>query len=209
MWLPAKIPFFLPYLYPRRLWSVPSSKKILYLTFDDGPDPVITVELLDLLKKHKAQASFFCIGDRVNAHPALYHRIIEEGHTVGNHTHHHLNGRKVSLPAFIRDIEIASASISSTLFRPPYGRISLDQANAVNKMGMKMVMWTVLSGDYDQAISRESCAKRVLRHIAPGNIYLFHDSEKASVRMLYAVEHLLKAGAKAGFSFEALPASFD
>lgn len=188
---------------------MPSIEKTLYLTFDDGPDPVVTEGLLELLKKHRALASFFCIGDRVNAHPALYRRIIEEGHTVGNHTQHHPNGRNTALADYIRDIETAAQSISSTLFRPPYGRLSLEQANAVQKMGMKTVMWTVLSGDYDQAMSKETCASRVLRHIAPGNIYLFHDSEKASVRMVYAVEHLLKAGSEAGYAFKALPTRFD
>ena len=208
MLLPAKIPFFLPYIYPRRIWSMPSSEKILYLTFDDGPNPVVTVELLDLLKKHKALASFFCIGDRVNTYPALYQRIIDEGHTVGNHTQHHLNGRNSSLADYIREIKTAAQSISSTLFRPPYGRLRLKQANALHKMGMKTVMWTVLSGDYDQTISKEACAKRVLRHISPGNIYLFHDAEKASVRMLYAVERLLNAGTEAGYAFKALPTTF-
>lgn len=208
MLLPAKTPFLLPYLYPNRIWKMPSSNKTLYLTFDDGPHPRITAQLLDLLNTYNAKASFFCIGDRVKSHPALYQRILDEGHGVGNHTQHHLNGSKTPSAEYLLDIEAAGRSIDSTLFRPPYGRLKSDQARAVNRMGMKTIMWTVLSGDYEKTLSNQACANRVLRHIAPGNIYLFHDSEKAEVRMFHAVSQLLEAGIESGYSFRALPANF-
>jgi peptidoglycan-N-acetylglucosamine deacetylase len=208
MLLPAKIPFFLPLLYPQRIWKVPTGEKKLYLTFDDGPHPRITARLLDMLRAADARASFFCIGDRVISFPTLYQRILDEGHVVGNHTQHHLNGRKVPSADYLHDIQAAGLCIRSTLFRPPYGRLRSDQARAVQEMGMKTIMWTVLSADYDQALSKETCASRVLEHINAGNIYLFHDSEKAEDRMFYAVEQLLKAGTRAGFCFSALPLNF-
>lgn len=208
MLLPAKTSFLLPYCYRQRIWKMPSNEKKLYLTFDDGPHPRITAQVLDMLRAADARASFFCIGNRVRSHPGIYQRILDEGHTVGNHTENHLNGRKTMSADYIQDIATAAESISSTLFRPPYGRLKPDQAGAVNKMGMKTIMWTVLSADYDPSTSKENCARRVLAHVDAGNIYLFHDSEKAEERMLYAVEQLLKAGTKAGFCFSALPLNF-
>ncbi len=202
MILPAKTPALLEYLFSGRMWRMPSDERALYLTFDDGPHPRITNNVLDLLAQYDAKATFFCIGHRVIDHPDVYQRLIAEGHAVGNHTHRHLNGWKTRDEKYLADIHQAAGSIDSKLFRPPYGRLSWSQFKKVGKMGLKTVMWTVLSGDYEKRLSREACAERTLGNIAPGTIYLFHDSEKAEENMLHALKALLKAGAAQGYFFK-------
>jgi peptidoglycan/xylan/chitin deacetylase (PgdA/CDA1 family) len=204
MMLPARIPRWFDNLYPRRIWRIPPSGGKLYLTFDDGPHPEITTAVLDILKRYQAKATFFCIGDRVMRYPAVYERILHDGHAVGNHTFRHLHGRKYANEEYISDIQEAAACIDSKLFRPPYGRLRAAQQVAVNVMGMTTIMWTVLSGDYDVNMQKEECASRVLGQIKDGDIILFHDSEKAATRMLYALERLLDKGLSEGFIFEAI-----
>jgi peptidoglycan/xylan/chitin deacetylase (PgdA/CDA1 family) len=201
MILPAKTPAFVEYLFSNRIWRMPSDERTLYLTFDDGPHPRITNNVLDMLARYNAQATFFCIGHRVAEHPDTYARIINEGHAVGNHTHNHLNGWKTHDEMYLEDVRQASRHIDSKLFRPPYGRISNSQFKTISKMGLKTVMWTVLSGDYEKSLSKESCAKRVLSNISKGAIYLFHDSEKAEANMMHALSSLLEAGSAKGFRF--------
>ena len=202
MIIPALIPRMVTWLFPRRVWRIPTTQKELYLSFDDGPDPRITPMVLDMLAAHGARASFFCIGDRVKRFPEIYQRILDEGHAVGNHTFHHLNGWKTNDADYWANVNEASQCIESRLFRPPYGRMKGSQASAIIDEGFKTIMWTVLSGDYDAKLSPEDCANRVLDNIAPGFIYLFHDSEKAEKNMLYALEKLLEAGRRKGFRYE-------
>lgn len=202
MIIPARIPEVLTFLFPSRVWKIPSARNACYITFDDGPDPRITPRVLDLLAEHGAKASFFCIGDRVARYPDLYARILDEGHAVGNHTHHHLNGWKSDNDAYWNDVDKAAQLIDSKLFRPPYGRIKGKQAAGLAAKGYKTIMWTILSGDYDQQLSKEACAKRVMGPAEPGSIYLFHDTEKAEKNMFYALEKLLESAESAGFSFE-------
>jgi len=204
MMLPARIPRWFDNFYPRRIWRMPTSGGKLYLTFDDGPHPEITTAVLDMLNKYQAKATFFCIGDRVARYPAIYQRILHDGHAVGNHTFRHMHGRKNDNEDYKSDIQKAAACIDSKLFRPPYGRLRATQQTAVEAMGMTTIMWTVLSGDYDVGMQKEECASRVLRQINDGDIILFHDSEKAATRMLYALECLLDKGLSEGFNFEAI-----
>jgi peptidoglycan-N-acetylglucosamine deacetylase len=204
MMLPARIPIWFDNFYPQRIWRMPPSGAKLYLTFDDGPHPEITTAVLDMLLKYQAKATFFCIGDRVVRYPSVYGRILHEGHAAGNHTFRHLHGRKNTNAAYVNDIQEAAACIDSKLFRPPYGRLRAAQQEAVTAMGMTTIMWTVLSGDYDVSMQKEECASRVLREIKDGDIILFHDSEKASSRMLFALERLLDKGLSEGFNFEAI-----
>jgi len=200
--IPARIPRLLTCLYPTRVWKIPTAEKELFITFDDGPDPRITSRVLDVLAAHGAKASFFCVGDRVARFPELYGRILDEGHAVGNHTHHHLNGWKTSNHDYWADVDKASHFIDSCLFRPPYGRIRSKQAEQLSKRGFKTIMWTVLSGDYDASLSKEACARRVLGPFEQGSIYLFHDAEKAEKNMFHALEKLLETAGSAGFRFE-------
>jgi peptidoglycan/xylan/chitin deacetylase (PgdA/CDA1 family) len=205
----VKTPWLLKKIFSSYCWSIDTSEKILYLTFDDGPHPTVTSFVLDELKKHKATATFFCIGKNVVAFPDVYKRILEEGHAVGNHTHSHLNGWKTKNQVYLQDISKASGYIDSTLFRPPYGRISFSQSKRLSlfmkKPNTKVVMWDVLSGDFDLSISPEHCTENVLRSSRPGSIIVFHDSSKAFPRIKSALPETLKFFGEKGYRFLALP----
>jgi peptidoglycan/xylan/chitin deacetylase (PgdA/CDA1 family) len=202
MIIPARIPRMVTWFFPSRVWRIPTHQKLLYLSFDDGPHPSITPLVLDMLAAYGAKASFFCIGDRVKQFPDIYQRILDEGHAVGNHSFHHLNGWKSSKHDYLENVREASQCIDSRMFRPPYGRMKESQASAISRMGFKTIMWTVLCGDYDASLSPEECAQRVLRNIRPGFIHLFHDSEKAEKNMIYALGKLLEVSKTRGFQCE-------
>ena len=123
MIIPARIPFWIKWMYPSFIWQMPSNENALYLTFDDGPHPTITPLVLDILALYNAKATFFCIGDRVKRYPDIMKRIVAEGHSIGNHTQHHVNGWKSSVSAYQDEVQQAASMIPSNLFRPPYGRI--------------------------------------------------------------------------------------
>ncbi|WP_235921007.1 polysaccharide deacetylase family protein [Foetidibacter luteolus] len=207
-----KTNWWLKKLYPSFVWEMPAKDKVLYLTFDDGPHEQATGFVLDELQKYNAKATFFCIGKNVVAHPAIYRRILDEGHRAGNHSHNHLNGWKTGDAAYINDVHEAARHIDSDLFRPPYGRISKFQARllqaekplAVAARNFRIIMWSVLSGDFDTAISPEKCWNNVLLNTSPGAIILFHDSTKAWDRMSYALPKLLEYYSNEGYSFAAI-----
>jgi peptidoglycan/xylan/chitin deacetylase (PgdA/CDA1 family) len=189
----VKTPGWLKKLYDQCIWSIPVNRKIIYLSFDDGPHPVLTPFVLDELKKYNAKASFFCIGKNVLAHPDIYRRIIDEGHAVGNHSFNHLNGWKTADHIYLDDLAEAKKYIDSRLFRPPYGRINRFQLKqlSLQRFNLKAVMWTVLSGDFDEKISPENCLENVLLNSESGSIIVFHDSDKAAVRMQHALKGTL------------------
>ena len=190
-------------IYPAYTWSMPAGQKKLYLSFDDGPHPVVTPFVLDTLKKYHAKASFFCIGKNVAAYPELYKRILLEGHAVGNHTQNHLNGWKTNDARYLSNITEAAQYIDSKLFRPPYGRITRFQARQVQeRLGLRVVMWSVLSGDFDTNLEPEKCCTNVQKHAADGSIIVFHDSEKAMPRMGYALPGVLEYFSTRGFGFD-------
>jgi peptidoglycan-N-acetylglucosamine deacetylase len=191
-------------LFPKYLWQMTSAEKKLYLTFDDGPHPIYTAFVLDELKKHHAKATFFCIGNNVQLYPDVYKRIIDEGHSVGNHTYNHLNGSKTKTATYIQDINEAAKYIDSNLFRPPYGRISTFKAKLLLQKNnpYKIVMWTVLSGDFDLKLSKQRCLKNVLSNVDNGSIVVFHDSEKASERLMFTLPIVLEKLQHKGFTFE-------
>lgn len=201
----TKTPFWLRSLYPSLVWRmlVEGEKKI-YLTFDDGPHPQATPFVLDQLAAYGAKATFFCIGKNVAAEPEIYQRIIAEGHTVGNHTQHHLNGWKTDDATYLDDIGSAQQYISSNLFRPPYGRIKRSQIKALHQQQKKIIMWDVLSADFDTGLTGEACLAYVLYHTQPGSIVLFHDSEKAWDRMSVALPKALEYFSEKGFRFEGI-----
>ncbi|MCC7401296.1 MAG: polysaccharide deacetylase family protein [Chitinophagaceae bacterium] len=205
---PVKTPWLIKKLFSSLCWNVETSEKILYLTFDDGPHPSVTSFVLDELRKYQAKATFFCIGKNVAAYPDVYKKILDEGHAVGNHTYHHLNGWKTKNKTYLEDVKKASGLIDSSLFRPPYGRIKISQfkrlSEYMNKLRIKVVMWDVLSGDFDLGISPEHCALNVLQYAKPGSIVVFHDSSKASPRIKYALPQTLKFFHEKGFRFHSL-----
>lgn len=190
----VKTPAWLPKCFPKSLvWKMPPTPAV-YLTFDDGPHPEATPFILDLLNKHHAKATFFCIGKNVALYPDLFQRIIDEGHTLGNHTYNHLNGWRNENNIYLQNILKAQKLIPSTLFRPPYGRIKLSQARILSnrKTPWTVYMWDVLSGDFDTTLSPQDCINNVIEHTEPGSIIVFHDSEKALPRMKVALSALLE-----------------
>jgi peptidoglycan/xylan/chitin deacetylase (PgdA/CDA1 family) len=206
----VKTPFWLRALYPSLTWRIKGGAKTIYLTFDDGPHPTATPFVLEQLRKYNAKATFFCIGKNVAEHPAVYQNILADGHTVGNHTYHHLNGWKTKDDIYLDDIEQASTLINSKLFRPPYGRIRNSQQKqlATRHPQLQTIMWSVLSGDFDTNLTPEACLGYVLYHTKPGSIIVFHDSTKAWDRMQYALPKVLEHFTKEGYVFDAIQGEY-
>lgn len=199
-------------MYPGCTWDMPAKEKVIYLTFDDGPHPTATPYVLDVLQQYQAKATFFCIGKNVVGHPAIYRRILDEGHRTGNHTHNHLNGWKVKNDQYINNIVEASLHIDSNLFRPPYGRITKFQVKILTDIAaykgsdrnFRIIMWDVLSGDFDRDLTPENCTLNVINKSKQGSIVVFHDSEKAFPRMKEALPAILKYFSTKGYRFEAI-----
>jgi len=196
----VKTPWWLKKIFPKRVWSISTNEKVLFLSFDDGPHPEVTKFVLDELRKYNARASFFCIGKNVIAYPGLYDQIVNEGHTTGNHSYNHLNGWKTENKKYLADVEKAAAFINSNLFRPPYGRIHSSQVRKLKKF--KIIMWDILSGDFDEGLSNEKCFANVINHALPGSIVVFHDSEKAYGKLKYVLPKLLEYYHSRGYVFE-------
>ncbi len=202
----VKTPEWVKKVFKNRIWDIPTTQKIIYLSFDDGPHPDQTVFVLDELKKYNAKATFFCIGKNVQAYPNVYQRIVDEGHAVGNHTFDHLKANKTQDKVYLQNVLQAKQYIDSKLFRPPYGRVSgfIVKQLRTPAYQLNTVMWTVLSGDFDVALTGEQCLQNVLLNTGPGSIVVFHDSEKASARMRFALPKLLEFFAGKGFEFKAI-----
>jgi len=204
----VKTPGWLKKIYDSYIWSISVKDKILYLTFDDGPHPEATPFVLKELKKHNILATFFCIGKNVVAYPDIYDQIIREGHSIGNHTYNHLNGWKANNDVYLNDIALASNEIDSYLFRPPYGRITSFQAKQLKTVMKgkepKVIMWDVLSGDFDTSCSPQQCLANVLFASVPGSIIVFHDSEKAFPKLEYALPRVLQYFSEKGYLFKPL-----
>jgi peptidoglycan/xylan/chitin deacetylase (PgdA/CDA1 family) len=202
--LVPKIPFWIPLIFPRYTWRLPTTQPVVYLTFDDGPHPQITPWVLELLQQYKAKATFFCIGKNVSDHPQVYRQILSEGHAVGNHTFDHLNGLKAGNKEYLDSVQAAARVIDSKLFRPPYGRIRSIQATQIKRMlgaGARIIMWDVLSADFDPGLLPEQCLQRVLKHTRQGSIIVFHDSEKAFTNLEAILPRVLQVLQEKGFQF--------
>jgi peptidoglycan/xylan/chitin deacetylase (PgdA/CDA1 family) len=201
-----KTPWWVKKVFSSYVWDIPTTEKIVYLSFDDGPHPNITPWVLEQLNKHNAKASFFCIGKNVLKHPSVYQQVLAEGHAIGNHTHHHLNGWKTPPAEYLADIEEASKYINSGLFRPPYGRITKAAwkglPKALNVPEVKVIMWDVLSADFDNRISKETCVTNVLKNARPGSVVVFHDSEKAFANLQFALPLILSNLKNEGYRLE-------
>jgi peptidoglycan-N-acetylglucosamine deacetylase len=184
-------------------WKIETSNKEVYLTFDDGPTPIVTEKVLELLRIYGAKATFFCLGKNVEAHPEIYEKILADGHTTGNHSYNHPDGWKTSTITYLKNIILGKRSINSRLYRPPYGRITLQQIHAVKKK-YRIIMWDVLSGDFDRDITKEECLQNVINNTDAGSIVVFHDSEKAKSNMLFALEESLKYFHAEGYILRAI-----
>lgn len=204
----VKKPKWLRKFYGDCTWEMETSDKVLYLTFDDGPDPDETPFVQEQLAKYNARATFFCLGKNVVAHPGIYESLKSEGHAVGNHSYSHLDGWKSNNKKYFDDIAAAAEVIETSLFRPPYGHVTWNQVSRLRRgeLGLRTVMWSVLSADFDENTSADQCLQNVIQNAEPGAIVLFHDSAVASRNMRYALPRVLETLSGKGFRFEALPA---
>lgn len=182
-------PKFLKRLMPSLIWDLHSESDV-FLTFDDGPTPGITEWILEELSKHNAKATFFCLGKNVEQYPDLCQKILDGGHKLGNHTYSHQKGWSMSLERYVEDVDFAHQLIHSDLFRPPYGRITPSQAKVLSER-YNLIMWDVLSQDYNGLISPRKCLRNVTKHVRAGSIVVFHDSEKSFRNMRYALPRTL------------------
>jgi peptidoglycan/xylan/chitin deacetylase (PgdA/CDA1 family) len=205
----VKVPKIIKKLFFNQIWEIPNKENKIYLTFDDGPTPKVTECVLDILEKENIKATFFCIGNNIEKHPEIFKRILKEGHSIGNHTFNHLKGWKTATKNYIENVDLCEneinklASISYKLFRPPYGKISLIQSKLLRKKGFKIIMWDVLSKDYDQTISPEKCFENI-KTITSGSIVVFHDSLKAQKNLEYSLPKAIKFLKEKGFTFETI-----
>lgn len=204
MFYPVKTPKLVSRLMPQYHWRINSPDPVVYLTFDDGPIPDLTPWVLDTLAQFEAKATFFCVGDNVRKHPDIYARLLAEGHRTGNHTFNHLNGLKTPAAQYIENVRTCAEYVDSSLFRPPYGRLRRGLRRALSA-DYQLVLWDVLSGDFDRALSPEKCLAGVLKHTEPGSIIVFHDSLKAEPNLRYSLPRALEAFRQKGWRFEALP----
>ncbi|WP_339874344.1 polysaccharide deacetylase family protein [uncultured Algoriphagus sp.] len=177
------VPALVQQLFPTRLWRKDSEENTVYLTFDDGPVPGVTEYVLEQLGKRRQKATFFVVGDNVRKNPILAKEIISQNHKIGNHTFNHLNGWKTKKHLYLDNIELCDKiledqlGVKTKLFRPPYGMINQSQALEVSKFH-QIVMWDMLSGDYDQRLKSELILKKSIKHTRPGSIVVFHDQLK-------------------------------
>jgi peptidoglycan-N-acetylglucosamine deacetylase len=201
-----KTPRLLKATFSSCIWHIKNSANSVYLTFDDGPHPIITPFVLDILKQFNAKATFFCIGKNVADHPEVYQRVIDEGHAIGNHTYHHVNSWKVKSEQYLENIIEAERIIQSNLFRPPYGKLTSSALRRIKNHNpkTKVVMWDVLTGDFDTKLSPQDCLKHTINSTETGSIIVFHDSEKAFERLAYALPRFMKYAANKKWQFKKL-----
>ncbi len=181
-------------------WHFTGKDNELFLTFDDGPTPEITPWVLAALKEFNARATFFCIGKNVKKHPDLYNQILNEGHSVGNHSYTHIKGWRNSNKKYIQSVQKAAQVIDSNLFRPPYGKIRPQQTKQL-KQDFKIIMWDVFAKDYNSKLDKEKCLKNVLDFSESGSIIVFHDTFKAERNLKYVLPKVLKHFSEQGFVF--------
>ena len=208
-------------IFSKYVWDVSNSENKIYLTFDDGPTPEITEWVLEELKKHNAKATFFCIGNNIVKYPDVFEKVINEGHSIGNHTFNHLNGWKTATEDYLENTKLCEEQIlksnpsnselakqiynlKSAIFRPPYGKIKLSQSKKLRQLGYKIIMWDVLSADFDELISKEKCLENATQKVTSGSIIVFHDSVKAFQNLEYALPRTIKILKERGFIFDVL-----
>lgn len=204
----VKTPWWLKKIYSHYHWEMPTPEKKLYLTFDDGPHPEATPYVLETLHKYEAKGTFFCIGKNVQEEPEIFHQTQTEGHRIGNHTHNHLNGWKTDTDIYLDNVFQASSLFESDLFRPPYGRITKKQARLLLQpqagQRFNIIMWDVLSADFDQTITPDKCLQNVLKNAMEGSIVVFHDSRKAFKNLQYTLPKVLEHFSEKGFVFDSI-----
>lgn len=199
----VKVPYFIRVLFPSAIWKVDTDKKVVYLTFDDGPTSDVTEKVLSLLLEYNAKATFFCLGNKVQKHPEIYQKLHKNGHKVGNHSYDHPLGLKTKNKQYFNDILRASELIESKLFRPPYGKMKLGQYLFLKKQ-YKIVLWDVIPGDYKQNITVSKLVNNVVNNVSSGSVVVLHDNEKCSEVLLKALPIILKELSNQGYLFRSI-----
>jgi peptidoglycan/xylan/chitin deacetylase (PgdA/CDA1 family) len=197
-------PKFIKLLFPSLIWELPNNANKIYLTFDDGPHPRITQLVLDILKTNQAKATFFCVGDNVSKYPEMAKQIISDGHSIGNHTFHHVKGWDTPTAEYVDEVKSCDSLMATKLFRPPYGRITPKQIRVLSEQ-YQIVMWDILTRDYEADLSIVKAFEAFTKAIKSGSIIVMHDSEKAEKQMLTLLPMILEYGRKQGFIFDAIP----
>jgi peptidoglycan/xylan/chitin deacetylase (PgdA/CDA1 family) len=199
---------FIQRLFPHFIWEMPVDESIIYLSFDDGPIPEVTPWVLSQLKQYQAKATFFCVGDNIRKNPFIFEQIVKDGHTIGNHTFNHLNGWKCLKKDYLENVlrcEDYLSAYSKKLFRPPHGKLTSAQSLALREEEKyKIIMWNVLSGDFDQSLDEKTCLEKSIRYTKKGSIIVFHDSIKAKKNLYYTLPKYLERFSNQGFRFEGL-----
>jgi peptidoglycan/xylan/chitin deacetylase (PgdA/CDA1 family) len=183
-----------------------TKEKLVYLTFDDGPTPVVTDKILDLLAVHNAKATFFCLGSQVEKHPELYQRILAEGHSVGNHGYMHLDGWKTTTQEYLDNVRRGSMHIKSRIFRPPYGRITQSQSMTLRNL-YKIVLWDLMPGDFDERVDTTLCLDRIRKNIRPGSVLVLHDNLKVGEKVVEVLKRLMDYFEKEGWKCSRITSS--
>tara|TARA_B100001093_G_scaffold160608_1_gene152937 strand:+ start:4415 stop:5044 length:630 start_codon:yes stop_codon:yes gene_type:complete len=204
MWYWIKTPLIVKKIFHNQVWDIPSEKKNLYLTFDDGPTPGVTQEILSILSKYNAKATFFCIGKNVKKHPDLYNQIISSGNSFGNHSMTHPMGWGKSKKMYLKNIEEAEQLINSNLFRPPYGKINFKSNKALQKK-YKIIMWDVVGGDFDANCSEDQLIKNITESAVKGSIIVLHDNLIVKEKTLSALPKIIEILQKDSYTFETIP----
>lgn len=205
----SKTPNLVKLFFFNLFWHFSKKEKVIYLTFDDGPTPEITDWVLEVLLKYNAQVTFFCVGKNIENNPLLFDKIVSQNHSIGNHTFNHLNGFKSNYKVYLNDIDLTEnilekKGITTKLFRPPYGRLTYLQSRKLRKKSYKIIMWDVLSGDFDKGIDEETCLQNVIKNIDNGSIVVFHDSIKASEKLKFALPQILNYYTFKGYTFKGI-----
>lgn len=211
MQIPAKIPKLVQILGKGLVFQIDTNEPEVFLTFDDGPIEGLTSWILAQLDEYEAKATFFMVGENAQKRPDLVREIGEKGHSIGNHTHNHLSGFKTRISRYVENVNSCNAVLNShlpdgkqLLFRPPYGRILLRQAYQLRKLGYQIIMWDVLSKDYDQSLDAQSVVSNVLQNAKPGSIIVMHDNLKAERNLKIALPQILEGLQSQGLRFSAL-----
>lgn len=199
----VKTPQLVQSLFPNFIWKIPTEEQVLFLTFDDGPIPEVTPWVLETLEQYGAHATFFCVGDNIRKHPQVFDAVVKAGHSTGNHTFHHLNGWGTDNIRYFHDVRKGARMAKTGLFRPPYGKLTRRQAQFLQRH-YDIIMWDVLSGDFDVQLTGEQCLQNVVEHAEPGSIVVFHDSLKAEEQLKYALPRVLEHFSEKGYRFDSI-----
>lgn len=200
---PVRTPKFIQKLMPAYTWRLSGEEQVLYLTFDDGPIPEVTPWILEQMRTYDAKATFFCVGDNVRKHPEVFRKVISDGHTVGNHTFNHLNGWKTDDAVYLENVRKCAELVPGNLFRPPYGRLRRSQRKQLQHT-YRLIMWDVLSGDFDPSTSPEQCRDQIIKYARPGSVIVMHDSLKSIRNLRVALPAILAYFTARGYRFEAI-----